>query len=544
MASGAAGADWQVWTLAETRRVLRDEPAGKRLSVELADARNEWESFQILVRCGAAEALEGLRSRSTVSAAVFEAGAAKRDLTPELDKPVFLAGFDHNRTAEAVHDPVWARCLAVSDGTHAVALVSLDFVGFFYEPDVAAVRRLVRKRLPRQVTVLIASTHNHHGPDTLGMWGPTLVQRGHDETYMTWVREQIADCVAEAVRRLEPALVVIAKDNREGLADLQADSRLPLMKDPTVQVLQTVSPKTGRTIGTLVNWPNHPEALGRRNRLLSADFCDGLYRRLEEILGGTVVFWNGAIGGLISPGGAQVIDPETGAPAPEGSFRKAELIGRFVAEIAAGAVRRPDAVKLKAGELQVGLRTIFVPLQNPLFRIGVGIGVTPRPVYTDGRADDRATEQEVTLLEGLKLKARAALGQELRSEVGIITFTASQERTPTALFLLIPGEIYPELVYGSITRYPGADFPEAPMEPILMEHARKTDAKFIFVIGLANDEIGYIIPQCEWDETPPWLNNAPKKPYGEINSSGWKAARCINEALIGLLREMGEEQGR
>jgi len=51
-------ADWQVWTLAETRRVLRDEPstslgpgpAGQSVEVKLAAARNETRGFQILLR--------------------------------------------------------------------------------------------------------------------------------------------------------------------------------------------------------------------------------------------------------------------------------------------------------------------------------------------------------------------------------------------------------------------------------------------------------------------------------------------------------------
>ena len=49
-AAHEAWADWQVWTLAETTRVLRDDPAGSGFSVCLAAARNEWESFQILLR--------------------------------------------------------------------------------------------------------------------------------------------------------------------------------------------------------------------------------------------------------------------------------------------------------------------------------------------------------------------------------------------------------------------------------------------------------------------------------------------------------------
>ena len=53
VAADRAYADWRVWTVTETRRVLRDEPAGQGTAVVLAAARNEWESFQILVRCDA-----------------------------------------------------------------------------------------------------------------------------------------------------------------------------------------------------------------------------------------------------------------------------------------------------------------------------------------------------------------------------------------------------------------------------------------------------------------------------------------------------------
>lgn len=472
-------------------------------------------------------------------AVAFQAGAAKRDLTPSLDKPVFIAGFGNNRPAVGIHDPIWARCLSVSDGKVTVAFVGVDFIGFFYEPDVIAVRDLVRQRVKRPVTVLIAATHNHEGPDTLGIWGPTPLQSGRDERYMAWVREQIADGVVEAVQRLEVATLTFAKDDRKALAELQFDSRIPHVKDHTVYVLHAVSKKTGKTIGTLVNWANHPEVLGGKNQQLSADYCWAFYERLEELLGGVALFWNGAIGGLLSPLGEEVkaVDPVTGQPAPEESFRKAELIGRFVAEVASDAVRRPDAVKLDNGTLTVRLRPIFVPLQNPRFRLGAGAGVINRPLYTQGKVDARTEEREIAL-DGSKVKARVILGEDIRTEVGIVTITPSKAQTPTALFLLIPGEIYPELVYGNITRYDGADFRDAPMEPVLIEHARKTGAKFIFAVGLANDEIGYIIPQCEWDEQPPWLNNAKDRPYGEVNSVGWKAARRVNEGLVVLLSEL------
>ena len=49
-APGEVTADWKVWTATETRRVLRDSAPGRDVAVQLAAARNEWESFQILVR--------------------------------------------------------------------------------------------------------------------------------------------------------------------------------------------------------------------------------------------------------------------------------------------------------------------------------------------------------------------------------------------------------------------------------------------------------------------------------------------------------------
>lgn len=49
-----ARAQWHVWTVTETQRVLREAPAGEGREVRLAAARNEWESFQVLMRSDAA----------------------------------------------------------------------------------------------------------------------------------------------------------------------------------------------------------------------------------------------------------------------------------------------------------------------------------------------------------------------------------------------------------------------------------------------------------------------------------------------------------
>ena len=53
LAGHVAHADLQVWTTGETRHVLRSESPGNQREVRLAAARNEWGSFQVLVRTDA-----------------------------------------------------------------------------------------------------------------------------------------------------------------------------------------------------------------------------------------------------------------------------------------------------------------------------------------------------------------------------------------------------------------------------------------------------------------------------------------------------------
>jgi len=62
-------------------------------------------------------------------------------------------------------------------------------------------------------------------------------------------------------------------------------------------------------------------------------------------------------------------------------------------------------------------------------------------------------------------------------------------------------------------------------------------APYRMLIGLADDEIGYIIPKAEWDEKAPYLRDAPKAWYGEENSVGPDAAGRIAAAMQELARE-------
>ena len=461
-------------------------------------------------------------------AAGLHAGAAKSVITPKVEgSKVYLAGFGNNRLATGVHDDLYVRCLALSTGGKTLVLCSADLIGLFND-DVLKIRALVKERASRVTHVIVASTHDHEGPDTLGLWGATPFESGIDEKYMDWLDERIAACAVESVGALEDAQMTLARDDHPLLAQLQDDSRPPYVKDPHLYVMRLVS-AGGKPIATLINWSDHPETLGGQNTEITADYPHWLCRTLEERRGGTAIFFDGSIGGLISTLGDQVAlqDPETGEIAKDHTWRKAELFGNLIGELAVRALASGEPAAVDS--LVIRKAAVFVPLENDRFRVANAAGIFKgrKLLFTNGKLDTSVSEKEFPGSGTLKYST----GQEMQTEVDYVQLLA-QGRV-VAEIATVPGEIYPELTNGGITRYAGADFPDAPFEPTLRERMK---SRYPFVFGLGNDEIGYILPKAEWDNKPPWLKDSPKRWYGEINSTGPEAAGVVTRALVGLMR--------
>lgn len=113
--------------------------------------------------------------------------------------------------------------------------------------------------------------------------------------------------------------------------------------------------------------------------------------------------------------------------------------------------------------LGIWAKTIELPVENKLFLAAAAVGIIDR---------------------GLTRKHR------IRSEIALL-------RIGPATIACVPGEIYPELMMGKIENPPGADFQIEPIETPPLYDLLPGQAKLTF--GLANDEIGYIIPKSEWD---------------------------------------------
>lgn len=431
----------------------------------------------------------------------LQVGFAKRAITPTIGgRAVYLAGFGNDRRATGIHDELWARAMALSDGRLTLAIVSVDLIGVFHA-DVMRARALLERRVPG-ARLVVASTHNHEGPDTMGLWGCYRFSSGVDPGYLARVRGEIVEAAADALSRLAPARLVLGSARTPGLIE---DGRLPRVIDDTLVAIQAVA-ADGRTLGALVNWSSHPEALGGQNTLVTSDYPHFLRERVEATLGGTCVFVVGSIGGLMTPIGVKLQGVD-GRQIAKDSFELARAVGERAADAALAALRAGRASASFA--LEHRSATVFVPLENRLFRLAALLGVLDRPLFIRGQ------------------RATALFGEDLMSEVGYL-------RLGEAEALLVPAEIYPELVLGGIQdpQDPAADHPGAPRERALFTLLR---SEHRMVFGLANDEIGYLIPRTQWDARKPFAYGRSEDQYGEINSVGAAAAARLAEAFERLL---------
>jgi hypothetical protein len=379
----------------------------------------------------------GLIARRRVAPRQIVAGATSIDITPPAGSRVFLAGFGFQRAMSSVRDPISARCIYLDDGLHRVALVVADAIGLLL-PTVERVRRLVGNG----IEVAVASTHDHDGPDTMGYWGKSILHAvptasGIDLQYQRALERRLAGSVALAAQSAVPARIAFCTATiPEGVVR----NLRPGVLDDRVEIVEISSEEGGRAIATLVNFACHPETLGDRNRRLSADFPGALRRRLELQRGGTAIFANGSLGGMITP----VLDDGLDV---EGRERVMERLGERIAERALLAMKGTEKVEVRS--IRYRRRRIELPSNNALF----------------------AYIERVGLVEP---RARGK-GGGLLTEVGRIDLGP-------ASWALIPGEPTP-LVGGRI---------KARLESSGAVHPA--------IIALANDELGYILDPAQYDD--------------------------------------------
>lgn len=137
------------------------------------------------------------------------------------------------------------------------------------------------------------------------------------------------------------------------------------------------------------------------------------------------------------------------------------------------------------------------------------------------------------------------LGNEAKPGDGATGYDLVSELTALQLgdmmFALIPGEIFPELVWGGEYAYHN---PDGVNPTPLAEIAASYGYDQLLVVGLVNDEIGYIVPPSDFLVHPdtPYLekieDETTENHYEETNSVGPKCATVIADTFENLLNAL------
>ena len=427
---------------------------------------------------------------------------------------VWMAGFQNQRPAQGVKDNIMAVAVVIDDGKNRVGIVATDTIGLMRKFVLS-----VREAVPTEWGLdylMVHATHNHEGPDTQGLWGPSFFSSGVDTDYMERLQQNILEAVSAAIDNLEPATMSMARIPTDPLTPIK-DKRKPIVIDQDIRALLFSRPD-GSTIGTLVNFGIHVELAWDQNLELTSDIAgylrkglsEGIYydnELLKPGLGGTTLWLTGNIGGLMTSGPTDAIyDSFLKKTITEAGHPKARAFGYSLASSVIDAFNENSFVANPEPTISFSSLEVELGIDNFMLSLGTLLGVVDSNPHFHLMPPFIRYLSEVAFIQ-----------------LGDATITG------------IPGELYPEIAVGGIENPKGADFTIAPQE---IPHLRgQLPGKLNLMVNLANDAIGYIIPKSEWDKDAPWIYDENEETYGEVVSLGPNTAPIIHQAVIDLLEE-------
>lgn len=497
--------------------------------------------------------------------------------TADKTKCTWIAGFGSGRPAAGVADPTSVRCAVVKQGNTAVALCSIDAVGWFYN-EIERTREYMAETYPDvEVDMLVVgATHVHETQDTLGQWGPNMGTSGTKPEFNKMIREKTAAAVAKAYAELKPVQIQFGSSLVDGhiavtdpagnkTASFVSDTRDPVVIDNELRTIRFVSSEDQSTVATLINFASHPEFAGSRNQLSSADFVGVLRTSVEEGLtvkskvddsilyegagvGGVAIFFNGAVGGQVGPGEVVHTDFD-GDPVP-GGLERAYNNGRLLSVYAHEALTT-GVTEVETAALGFRAREIFALVENTAYHFAINGGLFDR-------------EGELYSLDNAISRLNPP---SLRTQIVVVDIGPAE-------LVTVPAEIHAELVLGNKadgTTALDAPYPFTPA-PFFVNNdvgtnpncgadgysrcddgppdlgkfdrnrvidlARDGDSKFHWLLGLTQDELGYIVPEFDYKlhEDLPYFDEAsPGNHYEETNSVGPSVQKHMTDPILELL---------
>lgn len=425
----------------------------------------------------------------------FGFGCAQFQPDENSEQPLYIAGYDPGREVTGILDYCQARAVWLDTGSEGVLVIGIDCVAL--DSGTVAKIRTALADIPA-ASVNVFSTHTHAGADTLGMWGQIGID-GKNDAYMESLVQAAEQAARDAFADRRAGTLYFGQTKTVGML---RDSRLPVVNDENLYQLRFAAADGTEGLRMLF-YGAHPEALRGANTMLSRDYAGALCDGVTEATGDDTIFLPGAIGGLVMTKDFVNVS-NNGEMAQENLKITAEKLIHYALSITKEELVAPQMAMA---------RTVFsVPMDNIIFLTYKFLGILNHKAVPADSTTGYGVETELSILK---------LGDVAVS--------------------LIPGEIFPELVTGE--NYGRAN-PPGQNPKSLAKLAQEQEIEKLLIVGLANDEIGYIVPPSDFlvNAERPYLDRITdfkgEDHYEETNSIGPACAQAVADAFAATVAEL------
>ncbi|MCX7993131.1 MAG: neutral/alkaline non-lysosomal ceramidase N-terminal domain-containing protein [Fimbriimonadales bacterium] len=227
----------------------------------------------------------------------LRAGVAKVDITPDLSKiRIQLGGYGArlNMPPRGIHDPIYARALALEVGSQQAVIVALDHLLVPW----SLTRRVAEATGLKPEQLFMSASHTHCAPDAMGlnerMRFPLPGVGTFTPPFLEFTTERVVQAVEQARRSMKPATLHL---NAAALPNLNRNRRGRRLVDTTMSVARLDDTRS-KPFAALVVYAAHPTIYPHTMMEVSAEFPGVLQNTLERVLGrdGVALYLNGAQG--------------------------------------------------------------------------------------------------------------------------------------------------------------------------------------------------------------------------------------------------------
>ena len=256
--------------------------------------------------------------------AKLSASVSSIDLTPPLEMKYTLGGYGErmNKPAEGIHDPIWAKAIALQKGDKKYLIITLDLLGI-----PSNIKSDLIKRIPgmgwSMENMMLLPSHSHGSLEMAALNSKNLLNNPNLGIFQPELLEFILKKLEVLVREVDKNYrsVKIATGSKM-LEGLNRNRR----KDPDIDkelIVTRIDLKNGNPVAVLVNWTAHPTFLGGEDMLVSAEWPGYLQTNLQNLIGKgvTAMYFNGSEG-----------DQSTVLSSDKKGYEKIQIYGKIIAD--------------------------------------------------------------------------------------------------------------------------------------------------------------------------------------------------------------------